>query len=343
MERKKTKRDETEVSKNKSVIEENIAVKLSLDMMFDENVTDIQYKNNKVIIIDKKSNNKYVFDEIKMIDSGSYAKVFLYRVSDDCKSMVAADAKEIAVKKDTAKRSEYDIIKKMKTKKVDCNVIPLRKVMQVDCKSLDKDVKHVYVMKKIDMTLQDWLETSTLKQSIRMCDTIIASIKKQMDCLMEIDDSFVYTDLKPSNIGLMCITENEETKITKIYLIDLGSAFEQNQEYVGSLPCVENFYGNFKLENNKVKQKCINTQLFFLIVFILMKYLESINENSLCDDSYFFDSRKNRSSFFKNEVPARIRRLHKIITSLQRVLNKSRTKFDTCLSILNTLMEEKEQ
>ena len=29
------------------------------------------------------------------------------------------------------------------------------------------------------MTLQDWLETATLKQSIRMCDTIIASIKKQ--------------------------------------------------------------------------------------------------------------------------------------------------------------------
>ena len=46
VEKKKTKRDKIEAKIEQNVVEENKAVKLSLDMMFDENITDIQYKNN---------------------------------------------------------------------------------------------------------------------------------------------------------------------------------------------------------------------------------------------------------------------------------------------------------
>ena len=106
---------------------------------------------------------------------------------------------------------------------------------------------------------------------VKNLDKIIHSVKRQMECLYKLNNEFVYTDLKPANIGILYKTnKNGHNSIDKIKLIDLGSVFmDEDKQYVGTFPCTYHKDGYFKLKTEKNKLQCMHMSLIVLIFFLL--------------------------------------------------------------------------
>ena len=137
----------------------------------------------------------------------------------------------------------------------------------------EKTALHIYVMEKMDSDLQDWLEARHKNEEFQYIlndmDTIVASLLEQMLCLYSVNNKFVYTDLKPKNVGLLC---DQKNKIQEVYLIDLGSAMPEKYgtEYVATYPCKDHDSGYVAFNNEEEKKRCIYVSLMMLIANLLL-------------------------------------------------------------------------
>ena len=154
----------------------------------------------------------------------------------------------------------------MKYKDRRCDVVPLREIPS------RKEFKHTYVMQHLDGSFADFLDKCSFMELIQNLDYVVYSVKRQIICLYSADRNFVYTDLKPGNIGIVYNKNVNYRSISNIQLIDLGSVFKDSaDEYVGTFPCAYHNQGYFKLDTNEQKLRCIHISLIILIYFSLTK------------------------------------------------------------------------
>ena len=110
-----------------------------------------------------------------------------------------------------------------------CDIIPFRPIDNT-----------TYFMLKVDSDLMKWInmvKTSNTKFKIIQFNfnKILSRITKQLLCLLQLSDTFVYTDLKPENIGVNFDTKTMNIK--DVYLVDLESMLPNKDGYIFTYPC----------------------------------------------------------------------------------------------------------
>ena len=253
--------------------------------------------DEKKTIIECKSSKKYIFDEINIYDAkskshivtydysrklgeGGYGKVYEFKLSRKFKSK--SNVPFIAFKverKSINTLNEYDVIRKMKNKGLDCDILRLRRCFYSDSakrkskfvRSPDDDLHekklqyNLYVMQKMKYNLYNWINYVGADTTLKHAEEIISSVRKQMLCLLQVKNDFIYTDLKLRNIGVYF--QNGKVKFT---LIDIGSVISNNGYYTYTYRCNISKRG-VQLSSRKEKLKCIAVQLFYLMNMIMLE------------------------------------------------------------------------
>ena len=213
--------------------------------------------------------------------------------------------------------------------------------------ALEKEIHFTYIMKVVDATLADYIHKSAIKELVMNLDRIITSLREQMYCLLDVNHDFVYTDLKPENIGLLY---DKNGHVSKVYLIDLGSVFkDKDNEYVGTYPCKENTGGFFKLESKQEKHKCLNTCLFVLILHVLQKGIvhdkfiktalkKTDNYVSKRDFKNLLNNSEVKQTFFTKRIPKLVQNTLILFNILEHQYDKKHL-FPSCKKILKTLLK----
>ena len=113
---------------------------------------------------------------------------------------------------------------------------------------------------------------------------IVENIRRQILCIYEYNNDYVYTDLKAENILYKC----ESLKNIKVLLADLGSVIkDKEQDYVSTYPSPEYKYsdgfinfGNDK--NSKFKKEAYLSWQIGVLLLDLLKYdISKLNFNNL--------------------------------------------------------------
>ena len=142
----------------------------------------------------------------------------------------------------------------MLNKKLNCNIMMIKKALNTN------EQENIYIMEKFDLDLEKWIKITDYETRVSFIPFIIKNIKDQMLCLLKIKRNFIYTDLKPENI-LVKLDQNK--KIIKVSLGDLGSVLKDDKEYVSTYPCI-NHNGGFIHENELKTIKDKNVFKIFL-------------------------------------------------------------------------------
>ena len=250
-------------------------IQMSLKDMIDTKITKSYIVPNEekddvlnCPIVFIKNNLKIRYDFAKKLGSGSYGTVSKYVIYPQDKKKVDEAIYQIAVKFDKGDNDESKLIRDMMDKKMDCNVLLARKIDNYTGDA-DSDINFIYVMNLMDGSLNEWLNKTngTTTVLLNVLDKIIKSLYNQMTCLKKIDNRYIFTDLKPENIGVIL---DEKGNLEDIRLIDLGSAIPDTDGfYVGTFPCCDFNTPYFTLDDNHEKNRCIITVLIFLQIIIL--------------------------------------------------------------------------
>lgn len=256
--------------------------KLLFSDMFDETKTIIKYNHetNTIIVINKKNDNIIAqYKQGQSIGKGVNGYVYDFNVECKYKKKIVKSLHTIVKKqeikeedKDEEGENEYTIIKKSKHK--DCNFIRLRTIYE----HYENGKKtFIYIMNKMKNDVYDYLDilnnyidTNNIQNKeqffLNKIEIITKQVNEQVKCLFSIDNKYVYTDLKPENIGVNY--DDKTMKIKKISLLDLGSVLPCDGIYISTYPCKEHQKGNFYLED-KEKLKCINIEIIYFILLCL--------------------------------------------------------------------------
>ena len=333
--------------------------KYSIQDIFDESKTSILFHNDQQINVFNKTTNQkiaeYKFNANRNAESGSYGEVTFFKITESFRSNIHKDAYDIVIKEDKGNINEHNVIKQMKQyfkqNNKTCNIILLREISDRP-RWINKKVNFIYIMQATDGTLQNWLEKQCkMTTKLKQMDFIIKNIKEQMLCLLSVNKDFVYTDLKPTNIGVFYddtyeISHDKKIRcsIKKVCLIDIGSVFKDNLNiYKGTLPCVTHSQGSFRLHNQQIKTKCIYIQLLFIIIFMLTYILPKWNSMSRVNISDFYYTNymyvKNiqqlHSQYYIDRLQTYIKRVYEDLDILSKTYKS--ISFKESLNIINTL------
>ena len=240
------------------------------------------------------------------IGYGSFGFIVKYTLTSCSKNKICwihPDLHSVAIKFDTGRFDESLVSNAVRYKKDKCGIIPLRRIYKfVSSKDMIQP-RFVHVLKLMDCNLLTWLRSEEVRfgHVLDQIPMILKSLKKQLICLLYTHEKFIYTDLKPTNIGI--IYDKEDNSIIKeLRILDLGSV---NGLY--SYPCCKpNKDFRIELKSINQKKKCIQNQLLFLFYFIIVMFypkqtqLKKIMKEDIHNPSYI--NGKKVSHFLKKNI-----------------------------------------
>ena len=172
-----------------------------------------------------------------IVGKGNYGELEEYNLSNTSKSQLQHRIR-IAVKKIKLKpyesRNDRDVLRIYskiygKNNNMLCDIIPFRPIDNT-----------TYFMLKVDSDLMKWINmVKTSNNAFEIIqfnfNKILSRITKQLLCLLQLSDTFVYTDLKPENIGVNF--DKKTMKIKDVFLVDLESMLPNKDGYIFTYPC----------------------------------------------------------------------------------------------------------
>lgn len=272
---------------------------IPLSHIFDEKKTDLTYSRDALIVTDRSNENQYPYEKDTKQDlrgfEGISGYVSIFKHPGTKHQLAVKVENDSNTYEDTNGNTmtEYDVIKQMKNKGENCNIIPLRKANIGE--GIPKN-RVVYVMQKVDLDLEKWLTAHKSEEKVKMnvIDKIIGSLLNQMTCLLRVNPEFVYTDLKPANVGVLL--GPDVNTLEKIMLLDIGSVLLQRDDddetsrnplslddddagRLFTIPCIKlnDLSGKLIIRDKRDSELCIYNQLFFLMVQILANSLQKVS------------------------------------------------------------------
>jgi hypothetical protein len=199
--------------------------------------------------------NYYLFDYEKIISSGSYGTVLKF----------VDKKKNVALALKMTRANDENLISD-KLNQSDCGILRV--------KYSEKDFigsNFAYFMELADGDLEDFFleNLQNMNDNPGLFLDIFETIRKQLICLFELDNRYVYTDMKPNNVLYKC----DKNKEIKFFLGDLGSAVSDNEkDYIATYPPIGSTYGFFKLNSVLKKKGALGWSLGILILISSLYY-----------------------------------------------------------------------
>jgi serine/threonine protein kinase len=200
----------------------------------------------------------FVMPYMSTLGTGSYGTVMLY-TNEHIRLAIKFEAVE-AVEEDRAP-SEKIIAERLTAARLADNecvkkgIIDVRWLGTVDVRAIFKgqlaekmtaEQYHLYAIKAVDGNLKDYLIRERVILTCAIAYKIASNIYNSIKCLWEIDNAFIYTDIKLINI-LISSTGDQPC----IYLGDLGSAQGgEDGEYICTYPPPELNSPYYKISDN---------------------------------------------------------------------------------------------
>ena len=200
--------------------------------------------------------NYYRLQFSKRLGSGTYGTVLKF--VDDKKKV------EIAVKF-TNENDEELISEKLSSS--NCNILKVKYSRKQGWNPNGLYSRFSYFMELADGDLDEFLykSISRSKKNPLVILDMVETIRKQLVCLYDLDNQYVYTDLKPPNILYKC---NEKKKV-QFMLGDLGSAVPTDSDmYISSYPPVGFKSGFIELKTKVQKEGTLGWQVGILLLFV---------------------------------------------------------------------------
>ena len=261
------------------------SLEISLETLMDEDKTvftafKLDDRTEGVFVFNASSSKliaEYGMETMK--HNGQNGKVYLLRLLQERTGRIAEDARELILK--VSYGDEYAIVRAMKNQNTNCDIVPMRRLdhlkLGLDNDEFGDERSFAVIMKKMDLTLTQWRKRvvkgalvgeEDIKMYYKQVDFIVGSIEDQMNCLLKVNPTFVYTDLKPDNVGI--VFDKTSNSIQRVHLLDLGSALPDDfGKYAASYPCVPHKGGRFSIET-KDTSRCVYYQLCILIMQLVL-------------------------------------------------------------------------
>lgn len=206
---------------------------------------------------------------LKMLGSGSYSKVYSYF---DSKNKVYLAVKFSDVD------NEDDISNALLKK--NCHLLRVKSVGEMR-EPQKGELLYTYFMELAEGTLVQFIETTLedTKTKALLSSNLIPiflnigeEIRSQMLCLYDMDNQYVYTDLKPLNVLFKCVNQ---TNRVRFFLGDLGSAvMEPDGTYISTYPPPEHVNGVdedgfLNLEDSVTKEQAMSWELGVFLLYLV--------------------------------------------------------------------------
>lgn len=287
---------------------------LYLASIFDDRQTTVEIdpKSKKITILKSKgidpkskkitnlkSNVKVEYKKERVVGEGTSGTVWKYTITPDSTRRVDSLAHHLALKLDTGNVDENSVIRAMKKKNTDCKVVQLRGI-NIENAGFGQEVKFAYLMQMMDSDLSEWISSTSDKERLRKLDSIIGQLKAQMDCLLKVNSTYAFADLKPKNVGVV----RNAGKSIEAYLIDLGSVIRNadTELHVSTYPCFEETYhGEVHLLRKDDSHFCNLFGLFILIMHIVHNNADHIINRYAFDGTSKIPLRTK--AFFVHRLP----------------------------------------
>ena len=298
---------------NKNINNEN-------QILFDNMVFNSKFNTNNVLIslnyirfsipndndLYKSFNKKnLVFHKIKKIGGGTYGVIFLfYNFEFNI---------QLALKKEFLMGDKIPIEEEISNLLNDndnkCDTVKVKYINQDDRFSY-------YILNKLEgdvESLINKLNNSNLgnNEIIRIKLKIAEIIRRQVLCLYDINNKFVYTDLKLLNVLYGC-NGNKLNKFS-IHLGDLGSVVSNNNTYISTYLSyqLKNSKGVFRLKNKNQKEKFLSWLIGVVLLNLIGSKKSKIMLNSI---SWKYIGKITRKDFIKlcNDMKIEIRNYYNI-------------------------------
>ena len=217
--------------------------------------------------------NRYNFTILGQIGYGSNGKV--YSLRDDTNNVFLAI-------KFAINSSEFSIANELNRKNPSCNVLRVKSIGKSLFNPIQNKIEEYgYFMELAEGTLHDFLvlikdvDPEILLYEdiyIELLLGIAENIRQQMICIYEMNNQYVYTDLKSTNVLYKC---NEPTNldVTTFILGDLGSAVPTSDDnlYISTYPPIElaEKNGYLSFSTNQEKENAMSWQLGALLLFFV--------------------------------------------------------------------------
>ena len=278
-------------------------------------IIELDYLKRPMILVNIDS-EKIILRYNKKLGEGTYGAVYL--MTNDLHNVRFALKLEVVK---PGNPSETQIIKHLNNSS--CNIINIRNLGNI----MDNDNNieiHFHIMNMYDGDLYDLKPKLFIndKADINAVLHIVETIRKQILCIYEYDNNYVYTDLKAENILYKCTSLSN----IKVILADLGTFIrDRNGKYTSTYPSVEHKknkgWVDFGNKNLKFKKESyLSWQIGVLILFL---------SNYDIDNLYYRDLKsQSRATLLKYE------KAYKKLTGFNHlsISPKSRTSIYTSLT-----------
>lgn len=266
------------------------------------NIINIELNIDSDIYRNIQPNAEYLkFYEIKRLGGGSYGNIFLYYNFDY--NIEFALKKEKLTENHANNPIEEKISNLLNEEGNDCNTIKVKFIKQDRTNSyyilnkLEGDLS--FLVKKLNKFGIDNFQIIEIKLNIA------EQVRKQVVCLYELDNDFVYTDLKLPNVLYGCPDKDNLNEL-KIHLGDLGSVMKNvSGNYVSTYLPYEfaESGGVIQFEDDNHNQ--VNGFLAWLIGLVLLDLIgseESDNLLSVCSWSNITDVSEEYFEILANQM-----------------------------------------
>jgi|688.fasta_scaffold07629_6 serine/threonine protein kinase len=217
--------------------------------------------------------NRYNFMIIDQIGSGSNGKV--YSLRDNTNNVFLAI-------KFSINDTEVSIANELNAKIPSCNVLRVKSIGKSLFNPIQNKVEeHGYFMELAEGTLQDFLllikdvDPEILLYEdiyVELLLGIAENIRQQMICIYEMNNNYVYTDLKSLNVLYKC-NDTSNLDLTTFILGDLGSAVPNSEHklYLSTYPPIEfsDKNGYLTFSTNQEKESAMAWQIGVLLLFFV--------------------------------------------------------------------------
>ena len=261
--------------KNENIMFQNELENYVFSNNYDFNNTDQSLNNRVISIYDKKNNNIFDFMIDKKLGSGGNGRIY---------KLKGADLKVYLAIKFGNSDDETKIAEELNNS--NCNVLKVKSVGKQlkNYQEKNKVENYAYFMELADGNLRDLaLKFDSLGlNEINRFLTICEIIRKQMICIFDINNDYVYIDMKLENILYKC---RDSSKLNEYNLMigDLGAAVPSGGYYLSTYPPYEhrNQKGFINFNNNDEKLSALSWELGIL----LLSFISGSNMNILAYNS----------------------------------------------------------
>jgi len=294
---------------------------------FMTNKRNIEEMNITMNISKDNKNITYTFKFVKKLGKGAYGTVILLKENKKNPVKLAVKIEERAK---TEPIMEQDIANDLHNN--NCDTIEVRHIMSIDVAQSSRSFD-IYIMNPMKGDLNqlvgviDELYINDIK---RVKLNIAREIKKQIACLFELNNNYVYTDLKLANVLYDCSSDVDNIRI---HLGDLGGAvMDNNNVYISTYPPYEYIKrrskgnGYLYLSNNTEGKK---QTLAWQMGIVLLSLIGSDSDSLLYNLQY---NRITKDESFVNKGMNLINEYYGKTLNLGKFLHwdpDERTKFNT--------------